>query len=73
MGFFVTSVGSGNGGNLGGIVGADRRCQTLAAAAGGGNRIWHRTSSTRANAVNARERIGTGPGKPERRPDGCET
>lgn len=62
MGFFVTSVGSGNGGNLGGIVGADRRCQTLAAAAGGGSRIWRAYLSTQGpNAVNARERIGPGP------------
>jgi hypothetical protein len=62
MGFFVTSVGSGNGGNLGGIVGADRRCQTLATAAGGGNRIWRAYLSTQGpNAVSARERIGPGP------------
>ena len=62
MGFFVTSAGSGNGGNLGGIVGADRRCQTLATAAGGGNRIWRAYLSTQGpNAVSARERIGPGP------------
>ena len=62
MGFFVTSAGSGNGGNLGGIVGADRRCQTLASAAGGGNRIWRAYLSTQGpNAVSARERIGPGP------------
>ena len=57
-----TSVGSGNGGNLGGVVGADRRCQTLASAAGGGSRIWRAYLSTQGpNAVSARERIGTGP------------
>ena len=62
MSFFVTSAGSGNGGNLGGIVGADRRCQTLAAATGGGDRIWRAYLSTQGpNAVNARERIGPGP------------
>src|SRR5687767_6231222 len=40
MSFFVTSVGSGDGGNLGGLVGADKHCQTLAAAAGAGDRTW---------------------------------
>ena len=39
MGFFITSVGSGSGGNLGGLAGADKHCQSLAAAAGGGNQI----------------------------------
>ncbi|MEE8146379.1 MAG: hypothetical protein V3T24_02150, partial [Longimicrobiales bacterium] len=34
MGFFVTSVGPGDGANLGGLEGADRYCQTLAAAVG---------------------------------------
>ena len=37
MTFFITSIGSGNGGNLGGLAGADKQCQTLAAAAGAGN------------------------------------
>lgn len=60
--FFVTSVGSGNGANLGGIAGADKQCQTLAAAAGAGNRTWRAYLSTQgANAVNARDRIGKGP------------
>ena len=36
MSFFVTSVGSGNGANLGGIAGADRHCQALATAVGAG-------------------------------------
>ena len=40
MTFFVTSVGSGNGANYGGLTGADKHCQTLAAAAGAGNRTW---------------------------------
>ena len=34
MSFFITSVGLGQGANLGGIAGADKHCQTLAAAAG---------------------------------------
>src|SRR5437867_12411008 len=41
MSFFVTSVGPGRGGNLGGLLGADRHCQMLAAAAGAGNKTWH--------------------------------
>jgi hypothetical protein len=62
MGFFITSVGAGNGANLGGLDGADKYCQTLAAAAGAGNRTWRAYLSTQgANAVNARDRIGSGP------------
>jgi hypothetical protein len=65
MGFFVTSAGSGNGGNLGGLAGADKQCQQLAAAAGAGNRTWRAYLSTTAAGttpnVNARDRIGTGP------------
>ncbi|MGH8527831.1 MAG: lectin [Gammaproteobacteria bacterium] len=62
MSFFVTSVGSGNGANLGGLAGADKQCQTLAAAVGAGNRTWRAYLSTQGpNAVNARERIGQGP------------
>ena len=38
--FFVTSVGSGMGGNLGGLAGADKHCQTLATALGAGGRTW---------------------------------
>ena len=40
MSFFVTSVGSGKGADLGGLAGADRHCQALAEAAGAGNRTW---------------------------------
>ncbi len=40
MTFFLTSVGSGNGANLGGLAGADAHCQKLAAAAGAGDRTW---------------------------------
>jgi hypothetical protein len=65
MTFFVTSEGSGKGGDLGGLKGADARCQMLAAAAGAGNRTWHAYLSTQAAesqpAVNARDRIGKGP------------
>lgn len=62
MTFFVTSVGSGTGGDLGGLEGADRHCQSLATAAGAGTRTWRAYLSTQgAGAVNARDRIGTGP------------
>jgi hypothetical protein len=65
MSFFVTSVGIGNGGNLGGLAGADAHCQRLAAAAGAGNRTWRAYLSTQARpgapAINARDRIGSGP------------
>ncbi len=62
MSFFVTSVGKGDGANLGGIAGADAHCQTLAAAAGAGDRTWHAYMSTQGpNAVSARDRIGEGP------------
>jgi len=64
MTFFVTSVGLGNGANLGGLAGADKHCQDLAAAAGAGGHTWHAYLSTQgAGAVNARDRIGTGPWK----------
>jgi hypothetical protein len=66
--FFVTSAGIGNGGNLGGLAGADNQCQTLAQAAGAGApKTWHAYLSTQAAdgkpAVNARDRIGKGPWK----------
>ena len=62
MSFFITSTGMGNGGNLGGLAGADKHCQTLAAAAGAGSRKWQAYLSTQgAGAVNARDRIGKGP------------
>ena len=44
--FFVTSVGIGNGANLGGLAGADNYCQTLAQAAGAGAKTWHAYLST---------------------------
>ena len=62
MSFFVGSTGSGKGGDLGGLEGADRICRTLAEAAGAGGRTWRAYLSTQgAGAVNARDRIGAGP------------
>src|SRR4030081_2494072 len=63
--FFVTSVGIGNGANLGGLAGADNYCQTLAQAAGAGAKTWRAYLSAQAAdgkpAENARDRIGKGP------------
>lgn len=63
--FFVTSTPIGNGGNLGGLAGADNQCQTLAQAAGIGAKTWRAYLSTQAAdgkpAINARDRIGKGP------------
>jgi len=65
MTFFVTSVGSGRGADLGGLAGADAICQRLAQAAGAGTKTWRAYLSTQAAggtpAVNARDRIGAGP------------
>lgn len=65
MSFFITSVGSGKGGDLGGLKGADAHCQMLAKAAGAGARTWRAYLSAAAApgqpAVNARDRIGKGP------------
>jgi hypothetical protein len=65
MTFFVTSAPIGDGGNLGGLAGADAYCQKLATAVGAGNHTWHAYLSTQARpgqpAVDARDRIGTGP------------
>src|SRR6188474_2825774 len=65
MSFFITSAGPGNGANLGGLAGADKQCQTLAAAVGAGNRTWRAYLSAAAAsgqpAVNAKDRIGKGP------------
>jgi hypothetical protein len=62
MSFFLSSRGSGNGGNLGGLAGADRICQDLAQAAGHGALTWRAYLSTQGqNAVDARDRIGPGP------------
>jgi hypothetical protein len=63
--FFITSAGSGNGANLGGLAGADALCQRLAAAVGAGSKTWRAYLSTSASgnqtAVHARDRIGRGP------------
>ncbi len=65
MSFFVTSVGSGEGGNLGGLEGADAHCQSLAAAVGAGDRVWRAYLSTidlgGGEGGDARDRIGEGP------------
>ena len=65
LSFFITSVGGGDGANLGGLDGADAHCQKLAAAVGQGNRTWRAYLSASAagqqKAVNARDRIGAGP------------
>src|SRR5258705_7510377 len=63
--FFLPPMGIGNGGNLGGLAGADNYCQTLAQATGAGAKTWRAYLSTQAAdgapAVNARDRIGKGP------------
>ena len=65
MTFFVTSEPIGDGGNLGGLEGADKHCQRLATEVGAGNKTWRAYLSTQARpgkpAINARDRIGDGP------------
>ena len=65
MSFFITSMGSGDGANLGGLAGADALCASLANAAGSSGKTWHAYLSAHATtnspAVNARDRIGFGP------------
>ena len=62
MSFFISSTGSGKGADFGGLAGADKHCQSLAAAAGAGKRTWRAYLSTSgAKPVNARDRIGKGP------------
>jgi hypothetical protein len=71
MGFFISSVGSGRGGDLGGLAGADALCQRLASAAGAGGRTWRAylsvpgafpsATSPGVPSVHARDRIGSGP------------
>nr|WP_260602443.1 hypothetical protein [Variovorax sp. MHTC-1] len=65
MSFFVTSANPGKGADFGGLAGADRYCQSLAASAGAGGRSWRAYLSSSAMAgspaVNARDRIGNGP------------
>ena len=71
MSFFVSSVGSGKGADLGGLAGADALCQKLAAAAGAGGKTWRAylsapgafptAGNTGTPSVNARDRGGPGP------------
>ena len=65
MSFFITSAGPGKGADLGGLEGADKHCQALAAAVGAGGKTWRAYLSTTAAdgkpGVNAKDRIGTGP------------
>ena len=71
MGFFVTSVGSGKGADLGGLTGADAHCQKLAGSAGAGAKTYRAylslpptfatATAPAVPAVNARDRIGNGP------------
>jgi len=64
MGFFVTSVGIGDGGNLGGVAGGDAHCAKLAEAAGSKGRTWRAylsTQVTKGRGKAARDRIGKGP------------
>lgn len=64
MGFFITSVGVGQGGNLGGLKGADAHCKKLAEAGGSTGRTWRAYLSTQAEGkrgISARNRIGQGP------------
>ncbi|MBI3128200.1 MAG: hypothetical protein HYZ11_11395 [Candidatus Tectomicrobia bacterium] len=65
MTFFISSTSGPDGANFGGIEGADRHCQALAAKAGAGKKTWRAYLSTQAAggkpAVNARDRIGKGP------------
>ncbi len=66
-GFFVTSTGSGKGADFAGLAGADQHCQALATAVGLGGRTWHaylsNSATASAKAVDARDRIGSGPWK----------
>jgi len=65
MTFFITSTSGPDGANFGGLEGADRHCQALAAKAGAGGKIWRAYLSQQAiggaKAINARDRIGNGP------------
>ena len=62
MGCFLTSMGPGDGANLGGLAGADRHCEMLASATGAAAKTWRAyLSTTGSGGVNARDRIGSGP------------
>ena len=64
MSFFVTSAGSGKGGDLGGLEGADAHCAMLAKTVGSKKKQWRAYLSTEADGergISARDRIGQGP------------
>src|SRR3982750_3292864 len=67
MTFFVTSVGKGDGANLGGLAGADAHCASLADATAtqlSAGRTWRAYLSAvgaDGKPINARDRIGSGP------------
>ncbi len=73
MTFFITSTGTGNGGDLGGLEGADAHCSSLAVEAGSEITDWKAYLSVNSTidrsgdspkvipGVNARDRIGSGP------------
>lgn len=64
MSFFVATSANGTA-NLGGLAGADARCQALAEQAGSKGLTWHAYLSIAGNGertrADARERIGNGP------------
>lgn len=72
MSFFITSVGSPNGANFGGLEGADAHCASLAETAGS-SKTWAAYLSTSmvidrssgspkvTDGISARDRIGSGP------------
>ncbi len=64
LSLFVSSTGSATG-NLGGLAGADKRCQDLADAVGAGAKTWHAYLSVENGPndqpVHAKDRIGAGP------------
>lgn len=64
MSFFITSEGSGKGGDLGGLDGADSHCTKMAESAGVTGKTWRAYLSTQEEGkrgVSARDRIGEGP------------
>jgi hypothetical protein len=66
MSFFITSKGVGNGGNLGGLQGADQHCQTLATAVGAGGKTWRAYLSTTADPAPSDTETGAHAGHHER-------
>lgn len=61
----ISDLNGGFGGNLGGLAGADKICQDIAAATGHGDKTWRAflsvTDGGDGNPVHAIERIGAGP------------